>query len=44
MKEIFDEYLDVSQKEMFEIKNILKNKKYSKLEINLRHPYECKII
>ena len=31
MKEIFDEYLDVLQKEMIEIKNILKNKKYSRL-------------
>ena len=44
MKEIFDEYLYVTQKEMFEIKNILKNKKYSKLEINLRYPYVWKII
>ena len=33
MKEIFDEYLDVSQKEMFEIKNILKNKNQSKTSL-----------
>ena len=36
MNEIIEEYLDVSdKKEINEIKNILKTKKYSKLEINL---------
>ena len=31
------------KKEIKEIKNILKTKKYSRLEISLRHPYGYKI-
>ena len=44
MKEIIEEYLDVGDKtEINEIKDILKNKKYSRLEISLRHPYGNRI-
>ena len=44
MNEIIDEYLDVSdKKEIDEIKKILKTKKYSRLEISLRHPYGYRI-
>ena len=44
MNEIIEEYLDVSdKKEINEIKNILKTKKYSKLEINLKYPYRYRI-
>ena len=40
MKEIIEEYLDVGDRtEINKIKDTLKNKKYSRLKISLKHPY-----
>ena len=43
-KTIFDEFLDVSREEETSLQNKLKNTKYTKLEINLRYPYDYKIV
>ena len=44
MQEIFDDYLgSVSKEEEANIKKTLKNQKYSRLEIDLVHPYKHKV-
>ena len=44
MNELIEEYLDVGDKaETNKIKDTLKNKKYSRSEISLRHPYGYRI-
>ena len=44
INEIIEEYLDVGDEtEINKIKDTLKNKKYSRLEITLRHPYGYKL-
>ena len=40
MQEMFDDYLDVSKEEREKIGKTLKEKKYSRLEISLVHPYD----
>ena len=40
MQEMFNDYLDISKEEEERIANTLKNKKYSRLEISLIHPYD----
>ena len=43
MQEMFNDYLDISKEEEERIANTLKNKKYSRLEISLIHPYNHEI-
>ena len=45
MRTILDDYLNgVDRKETTDIINRLKINKYARLEINLRHPYNCEVI
>ena len=45
MKTITDDYLyGVSNDEIKDTVEKLKNNEYARLEINLRHPYDCKIV
>ena len=45
MKTITDDYLNgVEKNEISDINNKLKNNKYARLEIELRHPYDYRVI
>ncbi len=44
MQTIVDEFLNVEKEEIKDIVKTLKNNKYSRLEISLRHPYRHKVI
>ena len=44
MQTIADEFLNAEKEEIKDIVRKLKNNKYSRLEISLRHPYEHEVI
>ena len=44
LQEIFSSYLDVTKEEEENIKKTLKNRQWSKLEINLIYPYSHSVV